>query len=354
MINLVRQAFRPDGGAEKAINDYMQAFAKLGWDHRLICATEGWANLPSHQLVSLGPVSRGRFGSSQFTKRVSVHMESHPDQIYQSHQWTPGAQVIRLGDGLHSTWLKRSSAHASGLKNLARNLSTFHRSRLIEQKLTLEHSRLRVIIVNSNMVAQDLLAEYPRLSSKVHVIRNLTRCHREVIQMPVGAQTFGFVGSGWERKGLVYVLKALAQLPAAQLLIAGSDSNEAKYRSLAQKLGLGERVSWLGVTLDLESIYSEIHALVHPAIYDPFPNTIIEAMAYGCPVVISDSTGAVDFSGQEGVFVTPLDYLCLAEHMNSAAQSGLAVRKELAEFVRHYDVDYLASCLEKAYEDFQF
>ncbi len=59
-----------------------------------------------------------------------------------------------------------------------------------------------------------------------------------------------FVGSEWERKGLAPLIRALALAPDWALVVAG-EGDEARYRELADSLGVGKTVRWLGVTDDV-------------------------------------------------------------------------------------------------------
>ncbi|MBI3575305.1 MAG: glycosyltransferase family 4 protein, partial [Gammaproteobacteria bacterium] len=133
------------------------------------------------------------------------------------------------------------------------------------------------------------------------------------------APLFLFVGSGFERKGLAPALRAVAQLPAAQLLVIGRDRRAAHYQTLAQKLGLGERVQFLGAIADVKPYYGAADALVLPTLYDPFPNVALEAMACGLPVVTSTTSGAAELIANDhnGYVCDALDVETLVAHLRA-------------------------------------
>ncbi len=100
-----------------------------------------------------------------------------------------------------------------------------------------------------------------------------------------------------EKKGLDITLRALASLaqshPHARLVIAGDGPLLEPTRRLAQELGLVERVEFAGFldTARLARLYADSHAFVHPSRLtadhnqEGVPNSMLEAMATGLPVV---------------------------------------------------------------------
>jgi UDP-glucose:(heptosyl)LPS alpha-1,3-glucosyltransferase len=101
------------------------------------------------------------------------------------------------------------------------------------------------------------------------------------------------VGSGLRRKGLDTARGAFAcaSKPGAELWVAGRDDPKP-WRALAQRLGVAERVRFLGPRDDLEAVYGAADALLLPTRYDAFANVCLEAAAAGLPVVTSAANGA--------------------------------------------------------------
>ncbi len=95
-------------------------------------------------------------------------------------------------------------------------------------------------------------------------------------------------------KGQALAIEALAQVPGAKLALAGSGHDEAGLRALADRLGLSERVLFLGqVGHDvLPTWLSAADAVVLPSEREGLANAWIEALACGAPLVIPDIGGA--------------------------------------------------------------
>ena len=97
--------------------------------------------------------------------------------------------------------------------------------------------------------------------------------------------------------GIETALKALAEVlrsaPAARLRIAGSGPQESELRAFASTLGISSAVEFTG-QLDRRGIvqlYAEADAMLNPTTVDNMPNSVIEALACGLPVISTDVGG---------------------------------------------------------------
>ena len=95
-------------------------------------------------------------------------------------------------------------------------------------------------------------------------------------------------------KGQALAIAALAQVPAARLALAGAGPDEAALRAIATRLGLADRVLFLGQVPHevLPNWLSAADAVVLPSEREGLANAWIEALACGTPLVISDTGGA--------------------------------------------------------------
>ena len=95
------------------------------------------------------------------------------------------------------------------------------------------------------------------------------------------------------QKGQRYLLEAMAMListrPRLVLLVAGrSGEVSAELERLRDRLGLKERVCFLGHREDVPEILAAADLFVFPSFYEGLPGAVIEAMALGLPIVASD------------------------------------------------------------------
>lgn len=95
-------------------------------------------------------------------------------------------------------------------------------------------------------------------------------------------------------KGWALALKALAQLPPTyELEIYGTGSDLGRLKSIAVRLGVERRVSFMG-SVPREELLQRLagaRCMVHPSIHDTSPNAVGEALAIGVPVAGFDLAG---------------------------------------------------------------
>lgn len=115
------------------------------------------------------------------------------------------------------------------------------------------------------------------------------------------------VGGLIERKGHYLVIAALAELPEAQLVIAGNGPDLALLQKQAVKLGVADRVHFVGALSQpqLSQYYQAADALVLASSREGWANVLLEAMASGTPVVATNIWGTPEVvsSPDAGVLV---------------------------------------------------
>jgi glycosyltransferase involved in cell wall biosynthesis len=118
---------------------------------------------------------------------------------------------------------------------------------------------------------------------------------RNAARSAFGARGFTMVSVGAliPRKDHALTLTALAQLPDCVLLIAGDGPLRSELEALARRLGVIDRVRFLGeVAHDaLPALYSAADAMALSSSREGWANVLLEAMACGAPVVASDVNG---------------------------------------------------------------
>ncbi|MES2573094.1 MAG: glycosyltransferase, partial [Verrucomicrobiota bacterium] len=170
-----------------------------------------------------------------------------------------------------------------------------------------------------------------------------------------------------EKKGLITSLRAFALFvkthPHATFTIAGEGPQKAALLELAEKLGIANRVFFPGFLSQelLGTLFSSAHLFLHPSELGPggdqegVPNSMLEAMAAGLPVVASTHGGIAEAveHGVSGLLVAEGDHAALAGEMlsltaNSSryrAMSGAAAKRVATAF----DLSTQAHALGKIY-----
>jgi len=144
--------------------------------------------------------------------------------------------------------------------------------------------------------------------------------------------------------------------PHARLTIAGSGPEEARLRDLASRLGLADGVTFSG-RLDrdsMASLYRRADIVLNPSLADNMPNSLLESMASGVPVVSTD-VGGIPFIVRDGVtalLVKPGDAEAMAAAVMTLLDDGdLWHRLSLAGIaeVERYTWPHVAPVLADVY-----
>ena len=161
----------------------------------------------------------------------------------------------------------------------------------------------------------------------------------------------GYAGALIPEKGVDLLLRACAGLPDAgwRLAIVGDGPERAQLGALANVLGIGERVDFLGqrASTQMPDVYPDFDVLVLPSLTRPnwkeqFGRVLIEAMACGVPVIGSDSGEIPNVIGDAGLIFPEGNIPALRDSIaglladpGQRARTALAGRKRvLAEFTQ--------------------
>ncbi len=115
-----------------------------------------------------------------------------------------------------------------------------------------------------------------------------------------------FVGGDWGHKGLRTVIEALAGAREWDLVVAGR-GHVAPYQKLADSLGVGGAVYWLGVVRDMPVVYELADAFVLASGYETFSLVTFEAAASGLPILATPVNGVRELieDGRNGLLIAP-------------------------------------------------
>lgn len=350
----VRQRFSPFGGGELILDRMIDVLAARGL--RVALLARAWTGRDDIEFIPCDPPRFPRFlRERRFADAACALIAGERNAIVQAHERIPCCDIFRAGDGVHAAFL---AARARGMNPLARTaqaLSLFHRNTLALEKAMFESPRLKAVIVNSAMVADDLTRHYAFPRDRIHLIPNgidLDRfspaapsAHRAAVRRKLGVAADRpvalFLGSGYGRKGLKSAIAAVARSKSnAELWVIGRDRRPAAYAAQAARAGLGDRFRLIGPTGDPLPYYAAADILLLPAIYDPFPSTVLEALACGLPVVTSTGCGARDAAAKlnPALVRDALDVDGLAEAIDRAF--ALAAKPATTDAARAIASDY--------------
>ncbi len=343
-ISLIRQRYNPYGGAERFVSRALAALESQNLKVSLVARS--WEPINKIEFIKCDPFYIGRLWRDWgFSRSACRQVNQLQADLVQSHERMSCCDIYRAGDGVHKVWLQQKYKKQPEWKRYLINISPYHAYVKAMEKRLFEQKRLKAVICNSQMVKNEIVENFVIDENKIHVIYSgvdISHFHPRIKQqkesikqqwrLPSNAVIFLFLGSGFERKGLLQVLQAFKTLPQNSfLLIVGYDKHERNYAIESSRLEIKSRVKFLGSQKDVIPCYAVADAFVLPTLYDPFPNTVLEALACGLPVITSTKSGAAEIisSAQQGFVCDAFDVNKLEEFM------GVLCDKQIREEMGH-------------------
>ena len=223
----------------------------------------------------------------------------------------------------------------------------------LAERISFRVSRRATFVGVSEGVAAEVREHYPELAERTLSIHNGVdtqtfapgareqdaRALRARLGIAPQRLIAVFVGSEWERKGLEPLIRALAAASDWDVVVAG-DGDRARYRQLADSLGVGRRLHWLGVTGDVQLVYSLGDAFVLPSSYETFSLVTFEAAASGLPLLATPVSGVRELieDGHNGFLIDRQPHT-LAHRLNQLGEDA-ALRARLGASARESALAY--------------
>jgi len=299
-IAFVRRGYSRSGGAEVYLKRLADGVVGAGHEIQLITSDE-W---PEEQW-SFGSIKRLQattvIGFADELEQIRPQL--HSDVLFSLERvWR--CDVYRAGDGVHRGWLARRRKFEIPLKQFVRAASRKHRDLLQLEESLFAARKAGSVIAASQMVRNEIAEVYGYPADKIDLVRNgvpldrfgfdpeLREKSRPQFNLKQDQIALLFVGSGWERKGLLFAIEAMAlsKNRKLRLLVAGR-GDASRYKTTRLRFWRGEPVRFLGEVADLTPVYAAADIFILPTIYDPFSNACLEALASGLPVITTHSNG---------------------------------------------------------------
>lgn len=312
-IGFVRRGHSSTGGAEAYLVRLASALRAIGQETVLITSSE-WPGerWPFGNIIRLPGNSPREFALAFKSARTGCDIHFGMERV-------PGCDVYRAGDGVHAAWLARRDAFEPFWKRATRWLNRKHGEILNLEREVFDPSQTGMVIANSKMVRDEILARFPFPQERVQVVYNGIQPLAGLPPREEARRRFDldpdtlcvlFLGTGWERKGLSTAIKAMEMVDDATLLVAGRGPADF-YRS--------PRVRFLGPVLDIAALFSASDIMTLPTWYDPFSNACLEALSAGLPVLTTTANGFSEIltPGTHGEVFAAGDALALADAIES-------------------------------------
>ena len=325
------------GGTERHLVQLLPKLKARGWDVSVYCIGRRGAmaiDLEKQNIAVKGPPWEAKKGMAtwfRFARLITaalgllfVLLRQRP---HIAHFFLPGAYMVggpcALLLGIEICIMSR------------RSLNEYQPKRWIlawfEKQL---HGYMHAVLGNSVAVVQQLAAEgvpenrITLIYNGVDLARFMqTRPRSEVrreLGVPPGCIVLIMVANLIPYKGHVDLIEALIQIrekiPSWRMLIVGRDDGMGEIlREQAETAELDANIRWLGSRNDIAGLLNASDIGIHCSHEEGFSNAIIEAMAAGLPMVVTDVGGNAEAvtDGRTGLVVPPRSPNRLAEALLS-------------------------------------
>ena len=300
-IAVLNRNFSPTGGgAERYSIALVEELAHRHEIHVFAQQIEHqWPGVSYHKLWT--PLSKPRWINQIWFAVTSWWATRQGFDMVHSHEntWHGQVQTVHVLPIKYNLFTGRSGWRLA-LRWLKVVTSPRLLSYLLMERLRYDVSDGRTIVLTSPSLMAIMAETYPKAVPAMTVVTpgvksvpgpasaDERRAARMRLGLPLEGTCILFVANDYRKKGLPTLLDALKKLPANFFLaVVGNASQIASFKEAVKALGLGESVFFLGSLNDMRDAYLAANCLAHPTLEDTFAMVVLEAMAYGLPVVVS-------------------------------------------------------------------
>lgn len=332
------------GGTEVFARRLALALAERGHEVDVVCARAETEPPPGVRVVTVGRPPLGKALKAAWFAMAAerVRKRGHYDATISCGN-TLAQDIARVSGGPLGAFQEKSiRAYPIGparlAKRLRRALSPANAVvRAIQQRQFAAPGR---VVCVSHLVRDWMAEAFPHLSEAgMDVVYNqpdLTRfrppseAEREAARasfgIAPGEAVVSLAGTNFMLKGVATAVAAMAELPPHVRLLVAGGRNPARFAAQAARLGVGNRVAFLGRVTDMPRLYHASDAFVLPTFYDTCANVVLEALASGVRAITTRDNGASFFLPAHFVLDDPADHRGLAALITQALDEHASSR----------------------------
>jgi glycosyltransferase involved in cell wall biosynthesis len=257
--------------------------------------------------------------------RVRINHDHCNDKLADPRRWVPAADA----------WANRFSTHVCAVSESTRQ-HLVQAEGVPESRATTIHNGI------------DLEVFQPHLEHRAAARRRF--------DLPSDAFVVGGIGRLTYQKNFALFLEVaaavLAKEPRAFFAIAGTGEDDAALQAQAARLGIAERVRFLGYVAEMPALYPALDCLLLTSRYEGLPITILEAMAAGVPIVSAALDGVREIlrDDEDAALVPPGARDAFAARVTQLVAEPARARRYADAALAKVRAQYSAAAMTRAVE----
>ncbi|UYZ40646.1 MAG: glycosyltransferase family 4 protein [Candidatus Methanospirare jalkutatii] len=367
-ILLISRSFNKHGGISRYVAELAERFVK---EHETHLLTTKYDYKVENLIVHKKPIIEKPFWlqilsnayyNTKYAKKLKEKFNI--DVVHSNGAESLFCDVVTMHD-CHRAWDEEYRSWGI-LQVLRSTLDLTNRYVLYSERKLAEKSKK--IITISNNEKRRLLRFYDIPEEKIVVIPNGVNVEefkfnvnerrkiRSRLRIEDNEVVLMFAGHEFRKKGLEIIIKALPMVKEdVKLLVIGGD-NPVYYKKLASKIGVLNKIVFLGLVPDIKEYYAASDIFVFPSLHEGFGLVITEAMSSGLPVITTKLTGASELiiDGYNGILLNEVNSEELARKINLLIEDE-KLRKQIGKNARKtaekYTWDETAKKTLEVYEE---
>jgi UDP-glucose:(heptosyl)LPS alpha-1,3-glucosyltransferase len=331
------------GGAERSAFELSTALEAVGFEVDILVAKGEKSIKNIHVLCQ--STSGNRTGHHTFAKALKKHFSSNKYDIIHSFLPFDFADIYQPRGG---SFTEAALRNAASYRNKfiesykkTTSLFNFRRTTLLRaEKRLCKNPNGPIVAALSKYVAEQFKSHYGLTNERIVVIPNRVNTNKKAdvseanklrsqvitrfgLKETDNSVVFLFAANNFRLKGLACLIETMQLVQnqntarAAFLIVTGSVKPH-KYRQLAKRLNVHQKIIFLGPIQNIQDVLSISDVAILPTFYDPSSRFILEAIAADKPVITTRFNGAIDLfiDKRHGLVInSPEDINALAEAM---------------------------------------
>jgi glycosyltransferase involved in cell wall biosynthesis len=373
VLHVIPSVSTVHGGPSVMLELMARGLNRAGVQVHIATTNDDW---PGKLAVPCGvPVERDGITHWYFDRQMGFYKYSRPlSQWLAAH--VADYEVIHIHALFsHSSYAAGHWAHRRGVPYMVRPLGVLNRWGMENRRPWLKQLSFRFI--ESGIVNNAALLHYTSEAERTEASELGVTAQSVIIPNPVadddrpsltgrsradGRQIILFLSRFDRKKGLELLLPAFAEVrkrfPAAELVLAGAGDEVllAELHEQARQLAIADNITWPGFLRGegKRAAFADADVFVLPSWSENFGIAVVEAMAAGCPVVVTDQVAIHGEISQAGAgYVTPCDASAIAAALGRVLEdsSSRAVMGNKGKCLTqtHYSLAAVTSKLVAAY-----